>query len=545
MSAFLSHGFDEVVGSVECELLAFGEVRDRHSEVAIGPPVPRDSREPDGDVVTGRDAHRFRGVAPVLGALVERHLPLFPLPFGAERPGRHDAIERRERGREERRPLPLWHAADVVRRGEREAVALPQRHRDEPREGAIRGGALGQSLRCVRVQRAGHLERRERADVERCRGGGVDDGGPRPRTLQEAAKEPLRRDARGGLPGRAIGGQYSSAARTRDSTPLPPLFTRAATALITRAARCLSAFFGFDTLEKHGLHLKDLETAVATRNHLLSMFEQASHEADAEKRKAMLTFIIVGGGPTGVETAGALAELITHVMRKDFPRLNLKEAQVILLEAGASLIASYPDELRQATLRLLKNKNVDVRLNTKMLDFNGQRVTLGDGLVIETQTLIWTAGAKAAEIIDTLPAEKASMGRVRINPTLNLPQFPEAFVIGDAAFLANGNGQPLPMLSTVAIQQGQTAAKNIKLMLEGKEPLAFHYKDPGLLATVGRNAAVARIFGISFSGFIAWMIWVFLHIYRIIGFRNRIIVMFNWAWDYFFYDNQVRLITRE
>ena len=311
------------------------------------------------------------------------------------------------------------------------------------------------------------------------------------------------------------------------------------------AAGARTNFFGFDMLEKHGLQLKDLETAVTTRNHLLSMFEQASHEADPEKRKAMLTFVIVGGGPTGVETAGALAELITHVMRKDFPRLNLTEAQVILLEAGPYLIAPYPDELRQATLRLLRNKKVDVRLNTKMQDFNGQRVTLGDGSVIESQTLVWTAGAKAAEIIETVPAEKASMGRVRVTPTLSLSQFPEAFVIGDAAFLVNGNGQPLPMLSTVAIQQGQATAKNIRLMIEGKEPKAFHYKDPGLLATVGRNAAVARIFGISFSGFIAWVIWVFLHIYRIIGFRNRIIVMFNWAWDYFFYDNQVRLITRE
>ena len=311
------------------------------------------------------------------------------------------------------------------------------------------------------------------------------------------------------------------------------------------AAGARTNFFGFETLEKHGLQLKDIETAVNTRNHLLSMFENASHEADPDKRKTMLTFVIVGGGPTGVETAGALAELISHVMRKDYPRLDLKEAKVILLEAGPHLIASYPDELRQATLRLLKNKKVDVRLNTKMLDFNGQRVMLGDGSSIETQTLIWTAGAKAAEIVDALPAEKASMGRVRIEPTLSLPRFPEVLVVGDAAFLTNGNGQPLPMLSTVAIQQGHAAAKNIRLMMEGKEPKAFHYKYPGLLATVGRNAAVARIFGFSCSGFIAWVIWVFLHIYRIIGFRNRIIVMFNWAWDYFFYDNQARLITRE
>ncbi|MCQ3935634.1 MAG: FAD-dependent oxidoreductase [Chloroflexi bacterium] len=311
------------------------------------------------------------------------------------------------------------------------------------------------------------------------------------------------------------------------------------------AAGARTNFFGFEALEKHGLQLKDLETAVKTRNHLLSMFEQASHEGDPEKRKTMLTFVIVGGGPTGVETAGALAELITHVMRKDYPRLNLKEARVILLEAGANLIGAYPDELRRATLRLLQKKKVDVRLNSKMKDFNGQRILLEDGSIIETQTLIWTAGAKAAELIDSLPVEKAGMGRVRVTPTMQLPLFPDAFVIGDAAFLVNGNGQPLPMLSTVAIQQGQVTAKNIRRMIAGKEPFPFHYKDPGLLATIGRNAAVARIFGISFSGFIAWVIWVFLHIYRIIGFRNRLIVMFNWAWDYFFYDNQVRLITKE
>jgi NADH dehydrogenase len=311
------------------------------------------------------------------------------------------------------------------------------------------------------------------------------------------------------------------------------------------AAGARTNFFGFDTLEKHGLQLKDIETAVATRNHLLSMFESASREADPDKRKAMLTFVIVGGGPTGVETAGSLSELIAHVMRKDYPRLGLKEAKVILLEAGPNLIASYPGELREATLRLLRDKNVEVRLNTMMKGFTGQRVKLGDGSAIFAHTLIWTAGAKAAEIVDSLPLEKGSMGRVRIEPTLNLPRFPEAFIVGDAAFLTNGDGQPLPMLSTVAIQQGKAAAKNIRLMIQGREPVAFRYKDPGLLATIGRNAAVARIFGVSFSGFIAWVIWVFLHIYRIIGFRNRLVVMFNWAWDYFFYDNQVRLITRE
>src|SRR5688572_9069671 len=304
-------------------------------------------------------------------------------------------------------------------------------------------------------------------------------------------------------------------------------------------------FFGFDNIEKAGFQLKDLDTAVKTRNHLLSMFEQASKEGDPEKRKAMLTFVIVGGGPTGVETAGALAELITHVMRKDFPSLNLSEAHVVLLEAAGDLLGAYPVELRQATSRLLKKKHVDIRLNSKLESYNGQEVKLADGTRIETQTLIWTAGVKATEIVDELKVEKAAGGRIRIEPTLQLPGHPETFVIGDAAFLLDEKGQPLPMISTVAMQQGVFTAKSIRNLMNEKPLEKFHYKDPGLLATVGRNAAVARIWGISFSGYIAWVIWVFLHIYRIIGFRNRIIVLFNWAWDYVFYDNQVRLITKE
>jgi NADH:ubiquinone reductase (H+-translocating) len=304
-------------------------------------------------------------------------------------------------------------------------------------------------------------------------------------------------------------------------------------------------FFGFDAIEKAGFQLKDLDTAVKTRNHLLSMFEQASKEGNPEKRKAMLTFVIVGGGPTGVETAGALAELITHVMRKDFPNLNLNEAHVVLLEAAAHLLGAYPVELRQATSRLLKKKRVDIRLNSKLESYNGQEVKLADGTRIETQTVIWTAGVKATEIVDELKVEKAAGGRIRIEPTLQLPGHPETFVIGDAAFLLDEKGLPLPMISTVAMQQGVFTAKSIRNLMNGKPLEQFHYKDPGLLATVGRNAAVARIWGISFSGYIAWVIWVFLHIYRIIGFRNRIIVLFNWAWDYVFYDNQVRLITKE
>jgi NADH dehydrogenase len=172
-------------------------------------------------------------------------------------------------------------------------------------------------------------------------------------------------------------------------------------------------------------------------------------------------------------------------------------------------------------------------------------LTLSDGGQIKTDTLIWTAGVKAARIADRLGAEQAGSGRVRVADSLQIPNHPEVFVVGDAAYLENGNGQPLPMLSTVAIQQGKVTARNIQRILKGEKPEPFHYKDPGLLATIGRNAAVARIWGLSFSGFIAWLIWVFLHIYRLIGFRNRLLVLINWAWEYFFYENQVRLITKE
>lgn len=304
-------------------------------------------------------------------------------------------------------------------------------------------------------------------------------------------------------------------------------------------------FFGVESVEKNAFYIKDIKSAIRTRNHLLSMFERASHEADTDRRRAMLTFVIVGGGPTGVEVAGALAELISHVMRKEYPELDVREARVLLLEAGDALIASYPDELRKATLRLLQKKNVEVTFHSRVTNFNGRKISLGDGTEIDTNTLIWTAGVQAAEVVESLDAARAGSGRVRTEATLQLPNHPEVYVIGDAAYLEDENRQPLPMLSTVAIQQGTVAADNIRHVIKGQAQHPFRYKDPGLLATIGRNAAVARIWGLSFSGFIAWLIWVGLHIYRIIGFRNRLVVLINWAWDYFFYDNQVRLIIRE
>lgn len=304
-------------------------------------------------------------------------------------------------------------------------------------------------------------------------------------------------------------------------------------------------FFGLNTVEENSFQLKSIESATGTRNHLLRMFELASREVDPGKRRALLTFVVVGGGPTGVETAGALAELITHVLTKDYPQMDLKEVRVLLIEATDNLMTAYPDGLRKATMRLLKKKNVEIRLDTRLTDYNGQSITLADGSHLDTYTVIWTAGVRSARLTDRLGVEQATARRVCVEPTLQLPQYPEVFVIGDAAYIEDKHGQPLPMLATVAQQQAAVAAKNIQRSLTAQDLRPFQYKDPGLLATIGRNAAVARIWGLSFSGFIAWVIWVALHIYRLIGFRNRLVVLINWAWDYFFYDNQVRLITRE
>jgi NADH dehydrogenase len=300
------------------------------------------------------------------------------------------------------------------------------------------------------------------------------------------------------------------------------------------------------SIEMNSHELKDIPSAVATRNHLLKMFENASREADAQVRRALLTFVVVGGGPTGVESAGALSELIHLVLTKDYPQMDLKDARVILVEASNHLMPNvYPRGLQAATLKLLRRKGVSVRLRAAVTGFDGNCVTLDNGEEIPTRTLIWTAGVRVAPLVEKLDVKKGSGGRVVVKPTLQLPGYPEVYVIGDAAYLEDEKGQPLSLLATVAQQQARHAAMNIRRELSEQAPQPFAYKDPGLLATIGRNAAVARIGGISFSGLLAWLIWVALHIYRLIGFRNRLIVMLNWAWDYFFYDSQVRLITKE
>ena len=298
-------------------------------------------------------------------------------------------------------------------------------------------------------------------------------------------------------------------------------------------------FFGLDSMQRYGLGLKDIPDAIRVRNRVLTSFEQAMLETDPERRRAMLTFIVVGGGPTGVEMAGALSELIRLVLVKDYPRLNIKDVRILLLEATDKILAAMPERLREAAVKTLWRKWIDVRFNAVVAGFDGELVRLKSGEVIPARTVIWAAGVKARPLVGP-PGE----GRVRVQPTLQHPEYPEVYIIGDAASLEE-NGHPLAMVAPVAIQMGRHAARNIRHALRGESLAPFRYRDQGTLATIGRNAAVADVYGVKATGFLAWVMWLGIHIVQLIGFRNKLFVLLNWAWDYFFYERAARLITRD
>jgi NADH dehydrogenase len=303
-------------------------------------------------------------------------------------------------------------------------------------------------------------------------------------------------------------------------------------------------FFGLDSMQRHGLGLKDIPDAIAIRNHVLTCFEQAMLEPNAEQRRRLLTFIVVGGGPTGVEMAGALSELIRLVLVKDYPRLNIKDVRILLLEATDRLLPALPERLREAAGKTLWRKYVEVRFGASVADYDGGQARLKSGEVIPAQTVIWAAGVRASPLNATLGLPAARQGRIPVEPTLQVAGHPEVFIIGDAAYREE-NGEPLPMVAPVAIQMGQSVAGNIKRQLRGQPLEPFRYRDQGTLATIGRNAAVANVYGLKLSGFPAWVMWLVIHIIQLIGFRNKLFVLINWAWDYFFYERAARLITRD
>jgi NADH dehydrogenase len=301
-------------------------------------------------------------------------------------------------------------------------------------------------------------------------------------------------------------------------------------------------YFGIGSVERSGLGLKSIEEAVAIRDQVLRQFELGVQQTAPEVRRAMLTFVVVGGGPTGVEVSGMLSELIRLVLTKDFPELDFEDVRVILLEASQRLLAGFPRRLSEATAEILSRKHVEVRLGATVTRFDGEKVGLEGGEVIPARTLIWAAGARAASLADRLGLKQGPLGRIRVDATLRALDQERVFAIGDAAYVESET-QPLPMMAPVAIQQGALAGRNIERALRGEPLVPFVYRDPGSLATIGRNSAVARLGRFCFKGFSAWVLWLIVHLIQLIGFRNRLLVLINWAWDYFLYERAVRLVS--
>lgn len=309
------------------------------------------------------------------------------------------------------------------------------------------------------------------------------------------------------------------------------------------AAGSRTNFFGMESVEANAFDLKRLDQAEDLRNQILLMFERAAHEKDQQRRSAMLTFVIVGGGPTGVEFAGALQELVFYVLSQDFPDISVTETRIILVEAADSLLLAMPPDLSQYACRKLRSMGVEVMFGSRVVGATAEAVELHNGVVIASHTLFWSAGVAAAELAGCLQGvELGVAGRILVQPDLSIKGYPKVFVVGDMACCIE-DGAPLPMMASVASQQGHHAARSIIAHAQGVATLPFRYFDKGTMATIGRSSAVAVAAGFSFKGYFAWLVWLMLHLYYLMGFRNRLVVLMNWTYAYLFYERQVRLIT--
>jgi len=300
-------------------------------------------------------------------------------------------------------------------------------------------------------------------------------------------------------------------------------------------------FFGIQGAQEHSFPLKTLEEGVVLRNHILCCFEHASDELDKQRRIEFLTFVIVGGGSTGIEFAGSLSELIRGPLRRDYPGLDASEIRIVLLEATNRLLTGQPEKLSKYTLERLRKMGVQVRLESTVDLVTPEVVRLQNGDRIPTKTVVWTAGVSGEEFLQWSGLPVLSRRQVKVSPTLQLSENPEVYAIGDLAFIEDET-RMLPMIAPVAIQEGVAAGRNISRQVAGLSPLPFRYRDRGTMATIGRGSAVANLGGRSFTGFFAWMLWLVVHLINLIGFRNRLLVLINWAWDYFLFERAVRLI---
>ena len=301
-------------------------------------------------------------------------------------------------------------------------------------------------------------------------------------------------------------------------------------------------FFGVKGAAEHAFPLRWMDDAIPLRHHILTRFEMASATDDPVERRRLLTVAVVGGGPTGVEFSGALAELIYGPLLKDHPGIHPDEVSVVLLEATPRVLAGMPDDLGTFAAGRLRKRRVKVRLGVAVEEVGEGWLRLAGGEVVSTDTVVWTAGIQGDPRIRSWGLPVGRGGRIPVDAHLRVPAYPEVFVVGDLAYREDGAGAPLPQVAQVAIQQGRHVGKTLPALLRGEEARPFRYVDPGMLAVIGRNAAVAHVFGRRFRGLPAWLLWLGIHIAWLIGFRNRALVLVNWAWNYLSFKRAVRLI---
>jgi NADH dehydrogenase len=308
------------------------------------------------------------------------------------------------------------------------------------------------------------------------------------------------------------------------------------------AAGASHAYFGHDEWEPMAPGLKTIEDALEIRRRVLLAFELAERQAASGKEQVQLNFVVVGGGPTGVELAGTLSEIARRALANEFRTIDPAKTRIILVEGGPRVLAAYPEDLSRSAEEQLHKLGVEVHTSAMVTDVTAGAVHMGANQ-LPAAVILWAAGVAASPLGKKLGAPVDRAGRVAVNEDLSLPGHPEVFVIGDLATLKDENGKLLPGVAPVAIQEGKATAKNIAADLRGEPRKKFHYFNKGNLATIGRAAAVAEFGKIHISGFIAWLSWLFIHIFFLIGFRNRIIVLLQWAWSYFTYERGARLIT--
>ena len=311
------------------------------------------------------------------------------------------------------------------------------------------------------------------------------------------------------------------------------------------AAGSTHSYFGRDEWSSLAPGLKTLEDAFEIRKRILMAFERAERESDARRRQEWLTFTVIGGGATGVEMAGTLVEIARHTLAGEFRNIDPHSARVVLIEGSDRILGAYPPDLSDKAREQLQKLGVDVRTGSRVvhIDETCVRYTNFDGeQTLSTRTVIWSAGVAASPLGKTLGVELDRAGRVPVSPELNIAGHDDVYVIGDLA-AAQSEGKPVPGVSPAAKQMGRVAARNIKHRIAGQTPETFVYQDYGSLATIGRKAAIAMVGKLKFSGYPAWLFWLFVHVYFLIGFRNRIMVMADWAWAYFTFKRSARVIS--